>query len=208
MPFTAAEFAQTTNVSRETLAAYQVWHDLLVRWNAKINLVSSSTISDFWERHALDSWQITASLPNGDFKAIDLGSGAGFAGIAVAIYAKEIGIGNITFVESAGKKANFLRTLIRELALPAVVLNERAENVSRETYDLVTARAFAPFSPLLSYAQKFWGQSTIGLFHKGENYGEELTQAVKTWHFAHEITPSISHDAGVILKITDLKPAA
>ena len=205
MSFDIKTFESSTNVSRETLSDYAQWHTELLKWNARINLVSKAAIEHFWERHAFDSWQITQHIPQGDIRALDLGSGAGFPGIAVAIEFKVRGEGQGTMIESVGKKANFLRTLIRTQNLPSRVLAERAEDVSRETYDLITARAFASLDKTLGYAALFWGEGTIALLHKGENYEEELTEAYKSWHFDSYEIPSQSHESGVILKISGLR---
>ena len=199
-----ADFASQDNVSRETLACFDVWKDLVQRWNQRINLVSPKAIDDFWGRHALDSWQLWQHVPKPAATFLDLGSGAGFPGLAIAIGCKIEGRGHVTLVESAGKKANFLRTAIRELDLPAAVWAERAEKLEPKPYDVITARAFAPLPRLFTYAQPFWGENTTGLLLKGENVSEELTDAEKTWISNVESFPSESDSRGVILKITGL----
>jgi 16S rRNA (guanine527-N7)-methyltransferase len=138
------DFMDRADISAETLDLYH----LLTRWNIKINLVGQSTISNFWLRHALDSHQLIADLPADTKTIIDLGSGAGFPGIALAIHLRDISGAKITMVESNGKKCNFLRTVIRELSLPATAVQGRAEEITPEPYDVVTARAFAPLPRL------------------------------------------------------------
>lgn len=206
MAYSFEDFARETNVSRETLADYQRWHELLIKWNTRINLVSPTALDDFWRRHALDSQQLWPLVPENAQNFIDLGSGAGFPGLAIAIGCKAKGQGRATLVESAGKKTSFLKTVIRELDLPAEATSERAENLAPMSHDVITARAFAPLPRLLAYAQPFWGEDTVGLFLKGEAVDEELTQAQKTWTFFAETHPSRSDVTGHILKITGLKP--
>lgn len=213
--YSAADFAAEPDVSRETFEAFTRWHALLTQWNRKINLVSPNALSDYWLRHALDSWQLAALLPNtadkgdgadrGGLKLLDLGSGAGFPGLAMAIALKQRGVGTVTLVESAGKKANFLRTVIRELSLPATVWAARAEDLAPEPYDIVTARAFAPLPRLLSYAQPFWGAQTKALLLKGQSVGDELTEAQKYWTFESQTQPSRSAEDGEILMIDNLR---
>ena len=205
MAYSFEDFARDSDVSRETLADYQAWHALLMKWNRKINLVSPTAMDDFWRRHALDSWQIWPHIPETASKFIDLGSGAGFPGLAMAIGCKARGQGDVTLVESAGKKTTFLRTVIRELSLPAFASSERAEKIDSEPHDIITARAFAPLPRLFSYAQPFWGERTIGLFLKGEAVSEELTKASKEWTYDVEIIPSQSNVTGCLLKITELR---
>ena len=205
MAYSFEDFARDSDVSRETLADYQAWHALLVKWNRKINLVSPTAMDDFWRRHALDSWQIWSHIPETASKLIDLGSGAGFPGLAMAIGCKARDHGDVTLVESAGKKTTFLRTVIRELGLPAMATSERAETIEPSRHDIITARAFAPLPRLFSYAQPFWGEGTIGLFLKGEAVSEELTEASKEWTYNVESIPSLSDTTGCLLRITELR---
>ena len=205
MTYSFEDFARDSDVSRETLGDYQAWHALLLKWNRKINLVSPTAMDDFWRRHALDSWQIWPYIPVAATNFIDLGSGAGFPGLAMAIGCKARGQGGVTLVESAGKKTSFLKTVIRELNLPATTSSERAENIDPTPYDVITARAFAPLPRLFSYAQPFWGEGTIGLFLKGEAVSEELTESAKEWTYNVENIPSRSNVTGCLLKITELK---
>jgi len=205
MAYSFEDFARDSNVSRETLNDYKRWHALLLKWNRKINLVSPTALGDFWRRHALDSWQIWPHVPKTASKFIDLGSGAGFPGLSIAIGCKSRGQGDVTLVESAGKKTSFLRTVIRELDLPAIATSERAEAIEPAPHDIITARAFAPLPRLFSYAQPFWGEGTIGLFLKGEAVEEELTEASKEWRYDVENIPSRSDTTGCLLKITELR---
>ncbi len=206
MTYSLEDFAKESNVSRETLADYQHWHALLTKWNKHINLVSPAALDDFWRRHALDSQQVWPLAPQNSQSFIDLGSGAGFPGLAMAIGCKARGQGDVTLVESAGKKVSFLKTVIRELGIPAEAMPERAETMESKPYDVITARAFAPLPKLLAYAQPFWGAGTVGLFLKGVAVDKELTQAQKQWTFSVESIPSRSDVTGQILKITGLKP--
>jgi len=184
---------------------FQAWKDLLDRWNEKINLVSKAAIGDFWTRHALDSWQLWPLVPENTQSILDLGSGAGFPGLALAIGCKRAGQGHVTLAESAGKKANFLRTVIRELDLPAKVWADRAEKMPPQSFDLISARAFAPLPRLLTYAQPFWGQGTQALLLKGEKVHDELTQASESWIYHVYEFPSQSDSQGVILQISELQ---
>lgn len=204
--FTADDFAALDDVSRETFSDFQSYEALLAKWNRKINLVSPAAAKDFWGRHALDSWQLAPLLPEKFDKLLDLGSGAGFPGIAMAIACKARGQGEVTMVESAGKKASFLRTVIRELNLPAKVWADRAENMPAQRFDVITARAFAPLPRLLTYAHPFWGQGTTALLLKGQGALEELTLAENSWIYNVTTTASRSDATGIILQINDLAP--
>ncbi|MCF6219874.1 MAG: 16S rRNA (guanine(527)-N(7))-methyltransferase RsmG [Robiginitomaculum sp.] len=200
----AEQFQHQTNVSRETLDSYQIWYDLLSRWNKKINLVAPATLHDFWLRHALDCWQVVGLLPAHTKTIIDMGAGAGFPGLAMAIGLKAVPGANIMLVESNGKKCNFLRTVIRELALPATAVQERVENLPPAPYDIITARAFAPLPKLLGYSLPFWGAQTTALFPKGAHWQDELTAAQNTYDFTLTTTNSQTADNAKILTITNL----
>lgn len=200
------EIEQNLQDAMRVMPEFQAWKDLLERWNARINLVSKAAMGGFWTRHALDSWQLWPLVPENTQTILDLGSGAGFPGLALAIGCKRAGRGHVTLVESAGKKANFLKTVIRELELPADVWADRAENLPPQAFDLISARAFAPLPRLLTYAQPFWGEGSIALLLKGMNAKSELTEAQESWEFNVVEYPSQSDPEGVILRISDLKP--
>ncbi len=203
----AEKFQHQTNVSRETLERYQIWYDLLSRWNKKINLVAPSTLHDFWLRHALDSWQLVDLLPDGRDAAetvLDMGAGAGFPGLAIAIALRDTPDAQITLVEANGKKCNFLRTVIRECALPAKAVQARVENLEQHSYDVITARAFAPLPKLLGYSLPFWDAKTTALFPKGEHWQDEVKAAHKDFDFDLTTTPSQTAENAKILTITNL----
>ena len=209
----SADFAARSNVSRETLADYAAWHALLRKWNAKINLVAPSTLESFWGRHALDSQQICPYLPQTAQIILDLGSGAGFPGIASAIHVKHSADslgqgGHVHLVESAGKKAAFLKTVIRELGLPASVHSERIEALPPMRADVITARAFAPLPRLFDYALPHIHKDTLFILPKGEKAANEIENAQQAWTFSLETVKSITQDGAGLLIVKDLAPKA
>ena len=204
MSFTKADFAKATGLDEAVVEDYAHWGATLQKWNKRINLVAPSTLDDYWHRHAYDSWQIIPHVVDTVESVIDMGSGAGFPGIALAIEMKSRGHGHVTLVESAGKKVNFLRSVIRDLQLPATVLSERAESLTPQAFDLVSARAFAPLPKLLAYAHPFWAQHTRGLFLKGQGLAGELLEAQKDWAFSHRAHKSLTDDMASIVEITQL----
>lgn len=205
MSFTKSDFAKLDSVSRETLGMFSQWEELLLRWNPRINLVAASTLKDFWTRHALDSWQLVEHMPETTSSVIDLGSGAGFPGLALAIGLKGKVGASVTLVESVGKKANFMRTVIRELDLPAKVINERVESMPPSSFDLISARAFAPLDKLFNYSNGFWNKNTVALFPKGRGFEKEITLAQARWGFDYAAIPSKTDLEAVILKISNLQ---
>jgi 16S rRNA (guanine527-N7)-methyltransferase len=205
-PFDAAAFQGRTGVSRETLEKFELWQARLEERNAVINLVGRSTLGDFWFRHALDSWQLVDHAP-GAKRWLDLGAGAGFPGIAIALTLADRGVEGavVTLVESIGKKADFLSEVVSETKAPAIVKGVRAEHLDiRVPQDVVTARAMTELDRLLDYANPYVDNGAIALFPKGARHPDELTRARKSWTFDVEILPSLTHDEAAILKIERL----
>jgi 16S rRNA (guanine527-N7)-methyltransferase len=178
---------------------------LLRKWNAAQNLVSRETIDELWPRHIEDSLQLMKFVRETDLQVVDLGSGGGFPAIPMAIASRETKR-RFTLVEPIAKKAAFLRTVARELALHITVLAQRAEQIdSRETFDLITSRALAFLPELLILALPFAAPGGHLLLHKGRNFRQELDAAAANFHFDVVVHPSESDPEGVILEITNLR---
>ena len=202
--FGPTEFAEAIDVSRETLARLKAYAGLLVDWNARHNLVSQASLEDVWRRHFLDSAQLARLVPDSARTLVDLGSGAGFPGLVLAELLR--GRVAVTLVEATAKKCRFLEAVSGRLELPVVIHNSRAEDLPREIFDVVTARACAPLPLLLRYAQHFAGPATTCLFLKGQNVAAELTEARKSWRMKVRQHPSLSDASGVILQVGELVP--
>jgi 16S rRNA (guanine527-N7)-methyltransferase len=176
-----------------------VFADILRRWNERINLVSQSDITSLWPRHIDDSLQLLPHLPCQPGPAIDLGSGAGFPGLILAIAS---GL-RFHLVESDRRKAAFLREAARETEAPIVLHNARIEDVTLEHPAVVlTARALAPLPELLGWARRHLAADGVCLFLKGRQTQAELTQARRQWQMDVELLPSRTDPAGTILKIS------
>lgn len=204
---TPEDFAAQAPIHPNSLDDYRIWEALLRKWNARINLVAPKSLPDFWQRHALDSAQAISFIPETTKTIVDFGSGAGFPGIAIAIQAKHAGLDQtVHLIESAGKKASFLKSVSRETGVNTVVHAARIEALPKLNADVITARAFAPLHRLLPLAwlHLFEGGQIILL--KGLSVDEELAEARRAWSFQSEISPSLSDDSGCILTLTDLSP--
>ena len=163
---TADEVRKLLNVSRETISKFEAYLELLEKWQRSINLVANSTLGDAWQRHILDSAQLAKFYPPNAKHILDVGSGAGFPGLVLAI----IGGVEVGLVESDQRKAIFLSTVIRSLGLSAKVYNERVEFLSNLGPDVVTARAVAPVPRLLSLIKNQLSPNTVCLFLKGVSH--------------------------------------
>jgi len=188
-------FAALSGVSRETLARLETHAELLCRWSARINLVGANTLADPWRRHFLDSAQLLAHVPPGTQTLIDLGSGAGFPGLVLAI----LGVSGVELIEADARKCAFLREAARLAAAPVTIRNARIEAVPSRIVDVVTARGCAPLDRLLQLARPFIGPDTVCLFLKGEQAAQELTAAGQAWTMDATCHDSRSDPRGVIL---------
>ncbi|HYZ22782.1 MAG TPA: 16S rRNA (guanine(527)-N(7))-methyltransferase RsmG [Rhodopila sp.] len=179
--------------------------DLLVRWNARLNLVAPRDVPVLWERHIEDSLQLVPLMPKGVERAIDLGSGGGFPGLVLAI---ATGV-RFELIEADQRKAAFLRTAVLETGAPAVVHACRIEAADVPPAPLVTARALAPLPRLLPLAAPLLAPGGVCLLLKGARVEEELAAAEADWRMDVERWPSrtparIAAD-GVVLRIAGVE---
>jgi 16S rRNA (guanine527-N7)-methyltransferase len=192
--------AACCDVSRETLDRLTLYLELLARWQPAINLVGSATLADPWRRHVLDSAQLVDHLPPAPASLVDLGSGAGFPGMVLAI----LGVPAVALIESDRRKAQFLREVARATGADVAIHAARVEQVAPWPAGVVTARALAPLPRLLPLAERFLAAEGICLFLKGGSVGDELTDAARTWHMVPEMFPSRSDPTGVVLKLREV----
>lgn len=197
------EFQKVTGVSRETRDRLSHYAELLLRWNHAINLVANGSLRDLWNRHFLDSAQLIPLLPGqevGSGELVDLGSGAGFPGLVLAI----MGVGHVHLIERDGRKCAFLREVAHKTVAPVTVHNMDVAKIKPWPVKAVTARAFAPLPTLLPLAAPFIEQGALGLFLKGKTLDDELTQSSKEWRITADRVPSASDPAGCILRVRKL----
>lgn len=198
-----AHALRLTPVSRETLGRLDRFIELLLQWQRRINLIAPSTTSTLWTRHVADSLQLMPLAPKAR-TWVDFGSGGGFPGIPVACaLAQEPGT-HIHLIESNGKKAAFLREVVRQLGLPAEVHQERAENFGDswpETPDVLSARALAPLKTLCDQAFPLIARGAVGLFLKGQDVDAELTEAAKYWTIEASKLPSKTSPEGCVVVV-------
>lgn len=194
----------TTRFSPSAVQRMEQHVALLRKWNGAINLVASASLDDSWFRHVLDSVQIF-DLRGGDIGHwVDLGSGAGFPGLVVALLAKDHAPDmRVTLVEADKRKAEFLRTVSRETGVPVNVLDSRIETLPPLNADVISARALAPLPILCGYAHRHVIAQGRALFLKGARAPEEIIEARKSWDFHLECQPSITDPQAAILVMTD-----
>ncbi len=194
------EFWTRYGVSRETVARLTAYVELLAKWQPTINLVGSDTLADPWSRHVLDSAQLLPLIPPTARRLVDLGSGAGFPGLVLAV----MGAPDVHLIESDGRKCAFLREAARITGTAVTVINKRIEQVPPLAADVVTARALAPLSRLLDWAVPHLGPGGVCLFLKGRGAEDELTATAKEWNIALDRVPSLTDPGGIVLQIREV----
>jgi 16S rRNA (guanine527-N7)-methyltransferase len=199
----AGAWATAQGVSRESWSRVEAFVDLLLQWQARINLVSPASLSDLWTRHVLDSLQVIPFLPKGLKTFADLGSGSGFPALPLAIATGT----HVHIYESNAKKAAFLREALRVTGTSGEVhclRLEEAFKASSPKVEAVTARALAPLDLLLDWAEPLLSSGIPGFFHKGQDVDAELTNAAKYWRISAQRHPSLTDSRAVILEVQEV----
>lgn len=205
-PLTPAQFQRAADVSRETMDRLVAFHDHLLHWQRRINLIAPSTVDDIWRRHFLDSAQLAAHIPKTspgavDNYIVDIGSGAGFPGIILSL----LGVEPLHLVESNQRKAAFLTEAVRQLGLAATVHRGRVEDLGAALGGraaVVVARAVADLPALLDYAAPLLAPGGSGLFPKGRRWRDEVTEARRGWSFELTTIDSATDPEGKILMVS------
>jgi 16S rRNA (guanine527-N7)-methyltransferase len=215
------DFSAAFGVSREVIHRLEMYECLLRRWQQTINLVAPSTLDDIWHRHFADSAQLVP-LAGPVRRWIDLGSGAGFPGLMVAILLADLApsspqakgeLPRVILIESSARKCAFLREVVRDTRIaPSVsvdILSTRIEVAATQASlagpDVVSARALAPLSRLLELSAPLFGSRTVGLFLKGRDAAAELENAKKLWSFNAELIPSRTEAGAHVVAVRDLE---
>ena len=200
---TPSELQALTSVSDARMSDLETFALRLAEANAVMNLVGPDTLPDIWNRHYWDSAQLLALAPEARTWA-DLGAGAGFPGVVLAILLKDTPGARVWLIDSLGKRCRFLQQVVDELDLPAAVINGRAEDQAI-TVDVVTARAVAAMEKLLGYAQPYLQRGARGLFLKGEKAELEVAEARRVWQFESDLSVSRSDPRGRIVSVRSLR---
>ena len=198
----AAGFQALLGATDAQIADLTRFQTLLVEWNEVMNLVGPLTIATYWTRHALDSAQLIPLAPESITWA-DLGAGAGLPGVVLAILLKGRAGATVHLVESMIKRCRFLEVVAKDLDLPVQIHNARAEDLKLKV-DIVTARACAPMTKLLGFAEPYLRSGAVGLFLKGQDVETELAEARKAWTFDADLRTSQSDPRGRIVQVKRL----
>lgn len=201
-------FQSRFGVSRETVEKFEAYGALLKRWQKTINLVAPSTLDAIWHRHFADSAQLAPLIPKSAERLVDLGSGAGFPGLVLAIVLAEARPRQHLFIESDSRKAAFIREAARTTGVAVDIVVDRIEKTATQRklarFDVVTARALAPLRELCALAQPLVAQGGTCLFPKGRDAISERDEARQSWAFEDELVPSITDENARIIVLRGL----
>ena len=200
-------FTRITRVSRETIISLKKYEDILIKANKSLNLIGNSTIKDIWTRHFLDSAQVIDFIDKNDKTLIDIGSGAGFPGLILAITSKDRKIPlKIKLIEKSPKKTIFLKNLINKLHIDVEVINQNILKDSKKlSADVFAARAFKPLKIILELIHnkaENWKKVFIFLGKTGKH---ELLQASKIWDIEYKQRVSVTNADSIVIEINKLK---
>lgn len=203
-------FQTAFDVSRETLERLETFAALLVKWQKTINLVAPSTLGDLWHRHFADSAQLLHHAPEDALAWADLGSGAGFPGLVLAILlAENKPESRVLLIESDARKSAFLREVSRQTSVAVDIVTERIETAANQSrfaeVDVITARALAPLDRLFAYMVPILVFKSKALLLKGKAVDEEIEEAERSWKFKVERHVSLTDAEARILVISNLE---
>jgi 16S rRNA (guanine527-N7)-methyltransferase len=199
-----AEALRLCPVLQQAEPDLDIYERMLRDWNPRINLVSASTLDVVWTRHFADSAQLHELLPQIS-RWVDLGAGAGFPGMVLALLLKRRPGASVSLIESDQRKAAFLRAVSRETGATANVICGRIESeLPRLAGEVegVSARALAPLQQLLDWSEGLLLKTATGAFLKGENWRAELTGDEAAANFSLVEKVSRTHPSGRIVIVT------
>ena len=169
-------------VTKAQAEKFQKYLELLLNWNEKINLTAITDPSECVVKHFVDSLLFLKTVsPKQGAKIIDVGTGAGFPGIPIAIMRPDV---KLTLLDSLNKRLVFLREVCKELDIEAEFVHKRAEEAGkikgmRENYDIATARAVARMNTLCEYCIPLIKMKGLFVVMKGPGLDEEMEEAKK-----------------------------
>ena len=196
---TRDEVLAEINATQDQITKLEQYLTLLEEWQKGLSLVGPGTMDQVWQRHILDSAQLRHHIDPSAGLIMDIGSGAGFPGLVLAIlYGDQLKY-PIKLIESDGRKCRFLEAVVAATGVKAMVVNERLENLELMWPNVILARAVASLDKLLVWTERQQHPGLTCLFMKGKKVNEELTVLKNYPKIKVTSTPSITHPDGVIL---------
>ncbi|MDB9776311.1 16S rRNA (guanine(527)-N(7))-methyltransferase RsmG [Alphaproteobacteria bacterium] len=182
---------------RMILEKIQIYKEMLIDENSRINLISKRTLDDINNRHLLDSVQLMPIINSKQMSLLDVGTGAGLPGIMLAI----AGCKNVNLVEKQGKKCEFLKKVNNKLELKMNILNSRVEDIAGQNFNFIIARAFAKIDQIISLTKKISNKNTKYILLKGKTFLDEI-QLINISKFNIKYFDSITSAESKIIELS------
>ena len=193
-------------VSRETIESLNIYEDLLLKNNKKLNLIGKSTENILKTRHILDSAQVIDFIDKNSSVCADLGTGAGFPGIVLSILFKERKYPiRVDLYEKSPKKCQFLSKAVKKLDLNALVLEKNVFEQKNLKVDTIVVRAFKPIQSIFEIVTKNFKKFNNLILFLGKNGKQTLLDASKLWEFEYKEQKSVTSDDSLILNIKKVR---
>ena len=200
-------FCRLTQVSRETITSLKKYENSLIDANKSLNLIGKSTVNEIWMRHFLDSVQVIDFIDKNNKTLIDIGSGAGFPGLVLAIVLKDRKIPlKVKLIEKSPKKVKFLKSIVSDLKLKINVLEQDVNAQEVKLFaDVIVVRAFKPLEIIFNILDKKARNWREVITFLGKNGKIDLLHASKVWDIKYKQSMSITSVDSLILRISELK---
>jgi 16S rRNA (guanine527-N7)-methyltransferase len=190
------------NFSSDDLNKLSIFHDELLRFNKRYNLISKSTESDVWSRHILDSAQIVKYIGFDDGKSLsDMGSGAGFPGLVLAIFNKNPKF-HVKLYEKSNIKCDFLENIRNKLGIECYIFGRYQDEEIISEY--VVSRAFKKLDEILRVSREIIQVNHKLIILKGKNAEQEINKLLQPLEFMYKLEQSMTDLESKIL-IVDVK---
>jgi 16S rRNA (guanine527-N7)-methyltransferase len=189
------------DVPRGTMKRLDAFAAMLRDENERQNLVSRASLNHVWLRHIVDSAQLLRFAPSAQSSWADLGSGAGFPGLIVALLHR----GPVTLVEERRRRADFLRRAAETLRIDVEVLPARVERIPGRAFGVISARAFAPLARLLDLGTHLSTTNSVWILPKGRNAQSELAALASSWQGDFRLEPSLTDPDAQIVVATGVR---
>ena len=199
-------FCSNVQVSRETISSLKKYEDLLIKYNSGLNLVGKSTINEIWSRHFLDSAQVIDLIDKNINSCIDIGSGAGFPGLVLALLLKhKKSQVNFKILEKSPKKCNFLKIVSSELGLDTEIICQDIKNIKKINCDFAIARAFKPLPEIFEIIHSKINFSAKLVLFLGAKQSGLLDETSKNWNMEYKQRKSITSSDSLIIEVNKLE---
>jgi 16S rRNA (guanine527-N7)-methyltransferase len=188
--------------SHDDLEKLTLFHEELIKFNTKYNLISRSTVTDIWNRHILDSAQVVKFIRFEDNKSLsDMGSGAGFPGLILSIFNKNNKF-HVKLHEKSNIKCDFLQIIREKLNLNYDILGDYKFDLIASDY--VVSRAFKKLEEVLRISREIIGVNHKLIILKGKNAENEINKLHQPLSFIYNLERSVTDRDSKIL-IVDIK---